>query len=335
VNGKKIFLFLLKAVFVCGIFGFLAWKVTTATDDSGKNVFTIFLEQPKRWDFLAGALFVQAFAAAVTFIRWRWLVRTFDMQCSFFDAQRLGFLGLFVNLTPLGIVGGDGAKAFLLCQKNSECRPQAVASVIVDRLLGLYVLFLYGTATVLLTGIAFRPELLAKTASYTVFACTAAGTLGIISVFTPLFTSGHFENYLQKLPYIGAPLAKLSRAMLMYRFRKRCLLKAASVSFFVHILGAVSMYLTARAFFGTVPDFLDHLMLYSVLQLVLMIPAAGPFELVFEEMYHQLFGMYVGTGLIIALGIRIITTLVCCVGGVFAFDGTLKLIRHKQLTMDD
>ncbi|GHT11649.1 hypothetical protein FACS1894170_05500 [Planctomycetales bacterium] len=295
----------------------------------------VFLEQPKRWDFLAGAFFIHVLAAAVTFVRWRWLVRTFNMQCSHFDAQRLGFLGIFINLTPLGIVGGDGAKAFLLGQKNPEHRSQAVASVIVDRLLGLYVLFLYGTATVLLTGIAFRPELLAKTASYTVFACTAIGTLGIISIFTPLFTSGHFENYLQKLPYIGAPLAKLSLAMLMYRFRKRCLLKAAAASFLVHLLASVSMYLTARSFFGTVPNFLDHLMLYSVLQLVLMIPAAGPFELVFEEMYHQLFGMYAGTGLIVALGIRVITTLVCCVGGIFAFDGTLKTIRNKPLTMDD
>lgn len=335
MNRKKITVLLIKILVVSVIFGFLIWKAVTATDDDGKNIFAVFWEQPKRWDLLAGALFVQTCAAAVTFVRWRWLVTAFGLRCSHFEAQRLGLLGLFINLTPLGIVGGDGAKAFLLAQSNPDLRPQAFASVIVDRIIGLLVMFLYGTVTVLMTGLAFRPELLARTVSYTMFALTAAGFLGAALVFTPFFNKGHFENLLEKIPYIGTYLAKLTRAMLMYRRRKTCLFYAFLVSFLTHFLASVSMYFTALAFFGKIPDFLSHLMLYSVLQLALLIPAAGPFELVFEEMYHHIFAAPVGTGLIVAIGVRIVTTLVCCFGGVFALDGTLQTIRRKHLTMDD
>jgi uncharacterized protein (TIRG00374 family) len=332
---NKFIILLLKIFVVAGIFGFLLWKVLDATDENGKNIFTVFWQQPKRWELLASALFIQVSAASVTFIRWQWLVRTFGLQCSHFTAQRLGFLGLFINLTPLGIVGGDGAKAFLLSQHNPDFRPQAFASVIVDRILGLLVMFLYGSITVLITGFAFRAELLAKAASCTMFALTAAGFIGTALVFTPFFSRGHCENLLAKIPYIGLSLAKLTQALLMYRHRKMCMFYAFLLSFWTHLFASVSLYLTALAFFPQIPDFMIHLMLYSVLQLVLLIPAAGPFELVFEEMYHQFFAAPVGTGLIVALGVRIVTTLVCCFGGVFALDGTLKLLRGKRLTADD
>ncbi|GHT24896.1 hypothetical protein FACS189419_09840 [Planctomycetales bacterium] len=170
---KKFGIFFLKLIIVGGLFGFLFWRAATETNENGQNVFALLWEQPKRWDLLIASFLVQACAASLTFIRWRWLVRAFGLKLSHYDAQRLGFLGLFINLTPLGIVGGDAAKAFFLAGKNDvNCRPQAFASVIVDRMVGLLMMFLFASVTSLLTGFAFQKNVLTQTITYTVFALT-------------------------------------------------------------------------------------------------------------------------------------------------------------------
>ena len=75
-----------------------------------------------------------------------------DVPCRFADAIRISFWGFLFNLAPLGIVGGDVVKAVMLDHEHRGHRAKAVASVLVDRVIGLYVLFLVASAAILLTG---------------------------------------------------------------------------------------------------------------------------------------------------------------------------------------
>ena len=68
------------------------------------------------------------------------------------DALRIGFLGFLFNLAPLGIVAGDLLKAVMLARENPGHRAKSAASVIMDRVVGLYVLFVVASAGILLTG---------------------------------------------------------------------------------------------------------------------------------------------------------------------------------------
>ena len=56
------------------------------------------------------------------------------------------------NLAPLGVVGGDLVKAVMLGREQRNKQASVVASVIVDRVIGLYVLFVVATAAILATG---------------------------------------------------------------------------------------------------------------------------------------------------------------------------------------
>ena len=56
---------------------------------------------------------------------------------SFRDAVRLGFIGNIFNLVIPGAVGGDVIKAAFLCRMQPDKKPQAVASMVLDRILGL------------------------------------------------------------------------------------------------------------------------------------------------------------------------------------------------------
>ena len=332
---KKILLFFLKSGLIAGIFGFLIWKAVHTTDAEGKNVFQTLWEQPKRFDLIFAAFGMQLFAASNTFLRWRMLVRTLDLSFPLKDAYRLGFLGLMLNLAPMGIVGGDAVKAYLLAQKNPEYQSQAVASVIVDRIVGLLVMFLCGTIFVLATGFAFRPEVLARTFSQLVFGFTLVGYAGVGMMFLPFFAKGHLERLIDRIPLCGPTLGKLTRSLLLYRHHKFCLLKVFVMSFLVHIPFGIALFLMAQGLFGSTPGLIDHILLYNVTNLTAMIPlAAGPFELVLDQLYPlfrnaQGVSMGVGVGMVVALGHRLVAILVAALGIVFYLSSRDE-IRSSQ-----
>lgn len=314
---RRILFFCLKLSLILAIFVFLFWQ-------AGKNdAFTILFEQSKRWDLIGAAFLVQCFAVSVTFVRWRMLAKGLGLTFSIKEAFRLGFLGLMLNLAPMGLVGGDAIKAVLLAKQNPARRAIAVASVIVDRIIGLLVMFLLGAILVYMTGFAFRPEVLSQTFTQLVFALTIVGFVSVGIVFLPFFSKGHVERQLEKLPFVGHTIAKLVKALLLYRDHKVLLIQAFLLTLFVHVPFGIALYLIARGLFGSVPGLIDHVLLYCVTNLTAMIPlAAGPFELVLDNLYplftdahHRAMG--VGIGLVVALGHRLVSICVAAIGIAF------------------
>jgi uncharacterized protein (TIRG00374 family) len=311
----------LQFLLIVSIFVFLFWNAAASTDADGKNIFTVLCEQPKRWHFLAAAFFIQIAAVSITFIRWRWLVQTLGLNCSYREAFRLGSLGLMLNLAPLGIVGGDAVKAVLIAQKNPDRKSQAVASVLIDRYLGLLVMFICGTLLICYTGFYARPEIIAKTFTHLVFAFTAAGLLGTGIVFLPFFEKGHVERLIEKIPLCGKFGSKLVQALLLYRRHIGCLIQSCAITFFVHIFFGLSLYWVAVALFPSppAPDLVNQVMLHNVTNLTSMIPlAAGPYELVLEQLY-KLYGMNVGAGLIVSLLFRLVAIFVALTGMIYYY----------------
>ena len=111
------------------IFGYLLWQ--------GREDIAEAWGQPKRWDRLVLAQIVALTATVVGFLRWHILVRAFDIPFKVREALHLGFLGYLLNFVSFGSVGGDLFKAILVAKDRPEKRPEAVASVLLDRAIGL------------------------------------------------------------------------------------------------------------------------------------------------------------------------------------------------------
>ena len=101
--------------------------------------------EPKQWHLLAAALAVTLVAVTLTIVRWHWLMRAHDLPLRLRDALRLGFLGFLLNFISLGAVGGDLFKAIFAARECHGRRTEAVATVILDRLIELYVVFVLGS----------------------------------------------------------------------------------------------------------------------------------------------------------------------------------------------
>lgn len=99
-----------------------------------------FARQPS-WIMLAFALAWYLAGVMLAFGRWRLLVRALDLPFSLRDAFRLGWVGMFFNMVIPGAVGGDIVKGAYIARQQHH-KEKAIASVVIDRLVGLIGLFI-------------------------------------------------------------------------------------------------------------------------------------------------------------------------------------------------
>ncbi len=78
-------------------------------------------------------------------VRWWWLLRLQHLQTSLPRVLALSWVGYFTTCFLPGATGGDLARAYLICRRHPGLRLRALASVVVDRAVGMYSLLLLTT----------------------------------------------------------------------------------------------------------------------------------------------------------------------------------------------
>ena len=76
-------------------------------------------------------------AFLISFYRWMLFVRAIGLPFGFLDAVRIGFIGLFFNLFAFGVIGSDALRAFYVTRQVRHRVTEAIASVFLDRFIGL------------------------------------------------------------------------------------------------------------------------------------------------------------------------------------------------------
>lgn len=330
---KKLLITLLKIGISAAIIGYLVWGATGTKNEAGENVFQQLLDRPKQWKLLAAAWLFCASAVMLTLVRWWYLVRALELPLRLTQGLRIGLFAYLVNFFPMGIAGGDLLKAVMLARRQRGHGVQAVASVVIDRLIGLYLLFVVASVAILLTGFwkfedeeGYIPDICAAT-----FALTAVGAVAITVLLIPGVTEGKGAKALARLPRIGPAIESLIESVRMYRRKLHVLGVAAVMSVGVHSLFATGVYLIACGLYEDVPPLHTHFVVtpLSAATGVLPIPV-GPFEAVLELLYRPV-GMPEYRGFIVALGYRLACILIAGVGICYYLasrEETAPLIRE-------
>lgn len=279
-------------------------------DDS----FALLWEGEKNWGLLLVSAGVYFAAQLLTIVRWHWLVRALDLPFRFADALRLGFLGYLLTFVSLGAVGGDLFKAIFVAREQPRRRAEAVASVIVDRILGLYSLFVLAAGTILAAGLWRAPQSeKLRILSQVVLACTVAATVGIAMLMAIGGSRGRRTiECLGNLPLAGKLLKPLAGALQTYRRKGSVVAASIGMGIVVQALLAGSIYAIAAAVLPAHPGLVDHLIVVPLAMLTAVLPlpvnGLGAFELVVEFLYQQLSpGLPKGYGLIVSLAFRLVS----------------------------
>jgi glycosyltransferase 2 family protein len=173
------------------------------------------------WDSLALAGVICLLSTLLTFVRWYFLVRAVKLPFTVADALRLGLVGFYFNIFMPGAVGGDILKAAYLAREQDR-RTAAVATVIMDRVIGLWGMFWFVT----LLGGAFWlagwvPEEAKLGCGWIVVASAATVVASVVAwALLGLCSDAGAEGIAQRLgrlPKVGGTAAELCRAVWMYR----------------------------------------------------------------------------------------------------------------------
>ena len=306
---KKLLLTVCKFGISAGLLGYVVVK---AQQDAS---FAQLRDQPKHWGFLLLACLLLLASSMISFFRWYLLVRALDLPFRVRDAMRLGFLGYMLNFVSLGSVGGDLFKAVFIAREQHGHRTEAVATVIIDRLLGLYCLMLVGSLGVLFVDL---PDSLKPIADGTL-ACTAIGTICVLLLMVPAVTGSAIERRLERAPIVGGLLRRLVCAIRMYRNKYTVLFQTLILGIVVHSVTVVSLFCVACGLPGEHPSLAQHLVIVPLGMLTGILPlplgALGAVENVMDYLYLQVCGS--NMGLLVAFGYRANTILVAMIGGAY------------------
>jgi glycosyltransferase 2 family protein len=177
----------------------------------------------------------------ISIVRWHLLMRSVGLDSRAWPAFRIGWIGVFFNNVLPGLTGGDLAKAIYITREHPKQRTDAVISVIVDRLVGIVALALIAAVV-----IPFDFE------RYRQVALGIYGFLGATAIGSVLVLSRRVKSRLRGL--LGREggdgnslIAKMDRAVSIYRHRGRMLCGALLMSFAVHLLLIVGISFFASA----------------------------------------------------------------------------------------
>jgi uncharacterized protein (TIRG00374 family) len=217
----------------------------------------------------------------LTLCRWQLLTRAQDLPITWSATFRIGLLGHFFNTFLPGSVGGDIIKAAAVAREQDR-RATAVATVIMDRILGLWSLVLF----VALTG--------GLCAAFGMFAGSAAGRAGAI-VFAATGTvaasvmgwavmgrvvrsgSARVTALLERLPRVGRVAVELWNVIEMYRNRQGRIALAIGLSLVSHALYVVAFYCSTLTLWdglaeNPLPTLAEHFLIVPIGCVIAAIP---------------------------------------------------------------
>jgi len=275
-------------------------------------------EQQIHWTCLLSAFVLCGSSIILTFFRWYLLVVALEFPFSFRDALRLGFLGYLFNYVAPGAVGGDAIKAVMLASEQTSRRAVAVATILLDRILGLQALLMVGAGAVLfLTGeIQYREKI-----ELILWGGSAVGLIGLAVMLSPAAYSKPVMA-LTRIPKIGSIFADLLDGVAHYQSRRGVVALTVLISVVGHFGVISSFYLCALAVSSVdaLPDYATHLFLIPVAEIIgVIVPlpgGVGALEGAVQKSY-QLAGANPQVGFLAAGAYRATTIVIAICGAGF------------------
>ncbi len=300
--------------------------------------FARLVHEPKQWHFLAIGLLCTLLAIILSFVRWHVLLTALGLNFRLFDTVRLGALGFVLNFISLGSIGGDLFKAIFAAKDSPGQRTEAVATVVVDRIVGMVMML------VLASGASFIIDWsLAPTAIHVLVQTVRLTTVGLLMgaglvLAVPMLSGKWVRKLVGDVPLVGSTAARLIGTIAAYREQKRNLLLACSISLVSNAIFILSFYFVSRGLPVQAPSLVKHFVIVPVANLAGAIPATpsglGTMELALDKLYQAVpttQKILAGDGTLVALGQRATMILVAaaCLAFYVLQRGKLRDVIHE------
>ncbi|MDW8342963.1 MAG: lysylphosphatidylglycerol synthase transmembrane domain-containing protein [Verrucomicrobiae bacterium] len=250
----------------------------------------VFQEVDPVW--FAAAVACMGLVSLLCIIRWRWILAIQGIRLSLPRAGSIHFIGLFFNAFMLGSTGGDVVKAVYAAMETRHKKAEAVATVLVDRLVGLLSLFV---VALIMMGL-FYHRVFDDPRLRTFALVTLAVVVGTVVFTFALFWKGLADKLppmragLLRLPFY-ATLKRMVDAYRVYAMHPRLLWQTTLISFGVHFFSMLAICFVGRGLvIESANGWIDYFLYLPIINAVTAIPISISGFGVRELMYAQMFG---------------------------------------------
>ncbi len=279
------------------------------------------------WSWFLAAAALRLVTLLVAMTRWWLLVRAQDVPFALRDAMRLGFIGNLFNFVVPGTIGGDLTKVALAIRKKPEAKAVVAATVVLDRILGLFALVVVGAvASLLHPGLWSHPEI--RVIMLLFLGGSLAGVMGILIALHPSAVQSKLMWKLQSLPKVGGLVTKLCNGIALYQSRRRILVEAVAMGIVVHTANISALVCCAAALGLTeAPSWLGNLFAVPVAEIAAaFLPLPGGIG-AREGALQYLYGVMISsetaglTGFLTGVSFSLLSIVVALAGGAWVlFD---------------
>ncbi len=261
-----------------GLLGLVIWQ-------NQEKIRTVF-SRPLDLRLLALAVLIYLIAMVGTFFRWFVLVRVIEPTFKLSATLVLGSVGMVFNLVIPGAVGGDLIKAAYLVRMHIR-KTQAIASMVIDRILGLLALFILAA----ITGAIAWPDASSDVRKLIMFdwVAVATGVLVLAAIFGQVLTR-LFPSMGASHSRLGLIVSELSVMSATYRGRLGVVFCCLMLSVFLHALNVIAFYLVGWMLFPAMTTTLaQHFLMVPLTLFSMAVPIPFGALGVSEKVSGQLF----------------------------------------------
>ncbi|MCA8980807.1 MAG: flippase-like domain-containing protein [Planctomycetes bacterium] len=263
--------------------------------------------------------------------RWWRLLQLASCPSSWWNTFRLTYLGMFFNLVIPGLTGGDVVKAIFVVQEHPERRPDALMTVVLDRMIGLWALIGLATGVIWTTGGELVQLRLPVGAVFLI--STAGMTVVLSSRVRRLF---RLDRLIAKLPF-AEKIERLEESARVFQDRGMEVVFALVLSIGNHVAVTASAYFLGHGF-GDALAFSDYVSIVSVGNVISSLPISPSGWGVGEFIYRELFvlaGSPGALGVAVSVSYRLCAMVLSLAGGLFLLTRGAPAVREAEAAIQE
>lgn len=255
----------------------------------------ITLIEPKAF---ALSLFFMAMTIFLGVVRWQIVLRSNGLVLSFRRALSISMVAHFFNAFLLGSTGGDLIKAFYAARETHHKKPEAVMTVFVDRVLGLWAMLLFAILMSIPNWWLWTGNREMRwVVGFTFLLLLAATTFLVLAFWGGVSKKWpQARSLLQRVPF-GSNLERSLEGCRVFARNQRTLLQCVGISMLLNTFCVLQLITVARGLHLEVPNLVMFMIVPAVIcisalpitpsglgvrenlfVLLLSIPALGIFE---------------------------------------------------------
>lgn len=227
------------------------------------------------------AFFLYGVGVALSSYRWTRLLEVQGVVFSTIQAIRLTMIGVFFNVVVPGGVGGDAIKMYYVRQAAAgDKTPEALLTVLVDRIIGLLGLFVVAILAVIVNWDFLMQA--SEGIRLTVVSVFSIAVIGFACVALAMF-----NDYLLKIPplrlileaiahrgphKIVALVKRIVKALVLYRQHFPNVMVCLLISVVIHSLTALTLYCIGLSVHAAVLQLKDYFLATQIANTISAVP---------------------------------------------------------------